>query len=55
MRKAMAELGKLGDMERTVQEQEEEIRALERRIEGQRGVLGRLGDVAAGMGREFGG
>lgn len=46
MRKALAELGKLGDMHRLPAEQEEEIRELEARIAGQRAVLGRLGGLA---------
>ena len=36
-------------MERSTQEQEEEIEALERRIRGQREVLARLGAMARGM------
>lgn len=50
MRRALAELAKLGDMSRGVQEQEEEIGELTRRIEGQRAVLGRLAELAAQAG-----
>ena len=49
IRKAMTELGKLDDMDRTVEEQEEEIEALQRKIEKQRDVLSRLGGMAGGM------
>lgn len=46
MRKALVELGKLGDMDRDVKEQEEEIRELEERIRKQKGVLGGLAEKA---------
>ena len=49
MRRAVAELGKLEDMERSVEEQESEVRALEARIERQREMLGRMGNLASGM------
>ncbi|GAB7353885.1 hypothetical protein MBLNU459_g4240t1 [Dothideomycetes sp. NU459] len=55
MRKALAELARLGDMDRTVEEQEREIAALERRIEGQRAVLGRLAESALAIGGGGGG
>jgi len=49
IRKAVAACEGLEDMERSTQEQEEEIEALERRIRGQREVLARLGAMARGM------
>lgn len=47
MRKALAELGKLGDMDRDVEQQEEEMRLLEHRIKGQKAVLAVLAEQAA--------
>lgn len=47
IRKAMAECAKLGDVERGIDEQEDEIEELESRIARQRGVLGRLGGMAS--------
>lgn len=46
IRKALRELEKLPDMDRTVEEQEEEIKMLEEKAEKQREVLKRLGVVA---------
>lgn len=45
----MAELAKLGDMDRGIDEQETEIAELEARIEGQKGVLGGLGERVKGV------
>jgi len=49
VRKALRELEKLPDMERSVDEQEEEMRELQMRIERQKQVLSRLSDVAKSM------
>ena len=49
IRRAVKELEKLPDMERGVEEQEEEIRELEGRIEKQKAVVGTLGGVAREM------
>lgn len=46
IRRTLAELAKLEDMERTVEEQEVEIRELERKVRGQREMLARLGGEA---------
>ncbi|KAI5204205.1 hypothetical protein E4T39_03781 [Aureobasidium subglaciale] len=46
IRKALAELGGLADMQRGVEEQEEEIRGLEEKIKRQRDVLARLAGLA---------
>ena len=46
IRKAMAELGNLADMDRGVEEQEVEIGELEEKIKRQRMVLARLAAVA---------
>ena len=53
MRKALVELGRLGDMERGVGEQELEVGELEARIRGQRAVLGELGRRAREGEREL--
>ena len=47
MRRAMLELAKLGDMDRSVADQEAEMRDLELRIGRQRAVLRELGQAAA--------
>lgn len=47
MRKALAALGNLGDMDRSIEEQEDEIEALLKKIAGQREVLRVLGETAA--------
>lgn len=49
IRKILAELGGLEDMDRTVEQQEAEVRELEGRIERQREVLVRLGTLAGEM------
>lgn len=49
IRKTLAELKGLGDMDRTVEEQEREIGELERRIELQRKTLAKLGEEARGL------
>lgn len=49
IRKALRELEKLPDMDRTVEEQQEEIEMLEARISRQQEALKRLGIVAAGV------
>lgn len=46
IRRALRELEKLPDMDRTVEEQEEEIRMLEQKAAKQKEVLKKLGDVA---------
>ncbi|CAD0106711.1 unnamed protein product [Aureobasidium uvarum] len=46
IRKALADLGGLADMHRGVEEQEEEIKGLEDKIERQREVLARLARLA---------
>lgn len=46
IRKALKELEKLPDMERSVEEQNEEIEALEGRIRRQREMVARLGELA---------
>ncbi|KAI5248788.1 hypothetical protein E4T42_05572 [Aureobasidium subglaciale] len=55
IRKALAELGGLADMERGVEEQEEEIRGLEEKIQRQRDVLARLAVLAEEKDVEMGG
>ncbi|OAG38793.1 hypothetical protein AYO21_06988 [Fonsecaea monophora] len=50
--KARAAVTALPDMDRTVAEQEDEIRRLERMIKGLKGRLARLGEVAAEAGSE---
>ena len=49
IRRALKELEKLPDMERTVGEQNEEMEELEERIRRQREMIRRLGDLAKGM------
>lgn len=49
IRKALKELEKLPDMERTVEEQNEEVGELEERITRQREMIRRLGKLARGM------
>ncbi|KAM0717737.1 hypothetical protein Q7P37_007589 [Cladosporium fusiforme] len=46
IRKALRELEKLPDMDRSVEEQEEEIRMLEEKAAKQKEVLKKLGDLA---------
>lgn len=46
IRKALAELGGLADMQRGVEEQEEEIKGLEGKIERQKEVLEKLAKLA---------
>ncbi|KAJ9624182.1 hypothetical protein H2203_005633 [Taxawa tesnikishii (nom. ined.)] len=56
IRKATAALSKVGDIDRTVEEQEEEIRELEERIRKQKEVLRRLSRMAERVeGRVVGG
>lgn len=45
----MAECAKLGDMDRSIDQQETEIAMLESKITRQREVLKRLGEMAAGL------
>jgi predicted RNase H-like nuclease (RuvC/YqgF family) len=52
LQKARAAAKELPDMERTVKEQEEEIRELEERIRMQRGVLEGLREEGLRVGRE---
>lgn len=54
IRKALKELEKLPDMERSVEEQQEEIQALEGRITRQREMVARLGELAKGMREKIG-
>ena len=49
IRKALRELEKLPDMERSVEDQEAEIAEMELRIRKQKEVLGRLVEVAKGL------
>nr|OQO18722.1 hypothetical protein B0A51_14573 [Rachicladosporium sp. CCFEE 5018] len=49
IRKALREIEKLPDIERTVDEQEDEIAELEARIGRQKAELRRLGDVGRGL------
>ena len=49
IRRALKELEKLPDMERSVDEQNEEIEELEERIRLQRDMIRRLGELAKGM------
>ncbi|KAK4549155.1 hypothetical protein LTR36_007613 [Oleoguttula mirabilis] len=50
MRKGLREVERLPDMERSVQEQDEEIAELEERIRRQEGVMAGLAGAARGMG-----
>lgn len=54
IRKALKELEKLPDMERTVEEQDEEIEALEGRIKRQREMIARLAELAKGVREKIG-
>ncbi|KAK3720650.1 hypothetical protein LTR37_003700 [Vermiconidia calcicola] len=49
IRKALRDLEKLPDMERSVEEQEEEMRELEGRIGRQRDMVRRLGEMGRGL------
>ncbi|OQO12456.1 hypothetical protein B0A48_03098 [Cryoendolithus antarcticus] len=49
IRKALREIEKLSDVERSVEEQEDEIAELEGRIGRQKAELRRLGDVGRGL------
>lgn len=49
IRRALRELEKLPDMDRSVQEQEDEIAELEAKIEKQRAMVRRFGELAKGM------
>jgi predicted RNase H-like nuclease (RuvC/YqgF family) len=54
IRKALKELEKLPDMERSVEEQNEEIEALEGRIRRQREMVARLAELAKGVKEKIG-
>ena len=54
IRKALKELEKLPDMERSVEEQNEEIEALEGRIRRQREMVARLAELAKGLREKIG-
>jgi uncharacterized coiled-coil protein SlyX len=54
IRKALKELERLPDMERSVEEQKEEIEALERRITRQREMVAKLADLAKGVREKIG-
>ena len=54
IREALKELEKLPDMERSVEEQNEEIEELEGKIRRQRAMIARLGELARGMQEKIG-
>ena len=54
LRRGLKELEKLPDMERTVQEQEQEIAELEERLRRQREMLDRLGNMARSLEGDLG-
>lgn len=53
IRRAIRELEKLPDMDRTVEEQDDEIRELVKKEVKQREVLRRLGEVAKDLGQSM--